>query len=308
MAPRVVKWCKNQQLVADVNERSSHKTPTPSGGGIGFIMAALPIMMAVAWFVPVANPTFLKALMFGGLAVAILGWFDDVKNLPAKLRLLTQVIIVAIGLYFMPALFDNVAWWIEKPLLLLAWVWFLNLFNFMDGIDGYAGMQAAFLAIAISFLVPDLKPIGIVLTGSVLGFLRVNWHPAKIFMGDVGSTFLGYVLGGLLIFSATLDTSTFLLPMFTLPLLFTADATYTLIKRLLKGKKPWEAHREHWYQRAIQLGLSHSQIVIRGIQINLLLFICVLLSIYSQFGPFCLLFGVLLVALAAIKIRYLEGH
>ena len=127
MGPRVVKWCTNQKLIAEVNKRSSHKKPTPSGGGIGFIVAALPIMMAVSWFLPSSDPVFLKVLMFGGLAVAALGWFDDVKNLPAKLRLLIQFAAVGIGLYFMPPLFDGLAWWIEKPILLFAWVWFLNL-------------------------------------------------------------------------------------------------------------------------------------------------------------------------------------
>jgi UDP-N-acetylmuramyl pentapeptide phosphotransferase/UDP-N-acetylglucosamine-1-phosphate transferase len=168
---------------------------------------------------------------------------------------------------------------LERLFLGACWVWFMNLFNFMDGIDGIAASET--IAIALGYIAvtagtqSELAPIALILAAATAGFLMWNWHPAKVFMGDVGSVSIGFVLGWLLIelairqhFSAAL----------ILPLYFAADATLTLVKRTLRGSRPWQAHREHFYQRAVLGGITHSGVVVRVIAINAILLALALLA------------------------------
>ena len=167
----------------------------------------------------------------------------------------------------------------------LIWVWFINLFNFMDGIDGISGVEAAAIGIGITIIVMRTEDTGIdprlaaTVAAGAIGFLYWNWHPAKVFLGDVGSVPLGFLLGWLLLNLANSGTWE---PAVILPLYYLADATITILRRALRGEKVWCAHREHFYQRAVQNGRSHA-VVSSGVAACNLVLIC--LAIYSLDEP-----------------------
>lgn len=308
LGPRAVRFCRQQGLVVPIDARRAHAKPTPHGGGILLVATIVPLGLLAVWGLGLAQPVLLTALLLASVPVAVVGWCDDKYQCPAWVRLGVHLMAVAVGLYFMPPLFDFVPVWAEKIILLLAWGWFVNLYNFMDGLDGLTTAQAIFLGAALAFLVPQLKLLGAIIAGAGMGFLRVNWSPAKVFMGDVGSTFLGYLLGGLLLLALVDHTTTMVYPIFTLTLVFSVDATYTLIKRLVQGHKPWVPHREFWFHRAAKLGFSHAQIVRRVVGLNLLLFIIVLVGLQYQLGPITLVFGLLLLLWPARAIQQMERY
>jgi UDP-N-acetylmuramyl pentapeptide phosphotransferase/UDP-N-acetylglucosamine-1-phosphate transferase len=143
------------------------------------------------------------------------------------------------------------------------WVWYVNLFNFMDGIDGISGVEAATtgagvaLVATLAGLGPTLPAFGLIVAAAALGFLWWNWQPARIFLGDVGSVPLGFLLGWLLLALAARGEWA---PALILPLYYLADATLTLVRRALRGEKVWRPHRQHFYQRAVQRGASHARV------------------------------------------------
>ena len=152
---------------------------------------------------------------------------------------------------------------LDKAAAILLWMWFINLFNFMDGIDGISGIEAGFIAGGIA-LVAWIAPasaqnpaLGIAIVAAAIGFLAWNWHPAKIFLGDVGSVPLGFLLGWLLL---SLAAAGLWAPALILPLYYLADATITLVRRGIRGERVWQAHREHFYQKAVQGGRSHAAV------------------------------------------------
>jgi UDP-N-acetylmuramyl pentapeptide phosphotransferase/UDP-N-acetylglucosamine-1-phosphate transferase len=189
-------------------------------------------------------------------------------------RLLAQAAAVAIGILVLPG---------PRDLLYLAaigllWIWWINLFNFMDGIDGLAGSEAA--AIGAGLLLfgsvgagadSALQALAAAVIGAAVGFLVWNWAPAGVFLGDVGSVPLGYLLGFLLLGLAVRGYWKIAL---VLPLYFLADATITLARRLLRGERVWEAHREHFYQQAVRRGLGHAAVVERVVAADLVLIGC----------------------------------
>lgn len=309
-AGKAMRRCKELNLNAEVNERSAHKNTTPTGGGYSFVVTCS--LFAAVWinFFAAEHFRLILNVIFGlGAVVAYIGWLDDTKNLNPLLRLSCQVFICALTTYFMPTLTGNVLpLWAEKTLIFLGWVWFLNLYNFMDGIDGIAATQTAFIAGFLFFVFPEVKTIAIVIASCMIGFLRFNWHPARIFMGDVGSTYLGFILGGLLLLNLTQGFSNSFYAGLIITLVFVGDTTFTLIKRLLKGKKPWQAHKDHFYQRAVHnLGLSHSQVVKRIIILNSIFLVLAILSQLSHFGLYFMSIALSILILVAIRIRYLEG-
>jgi UDP-N-acetylmuramyl pentapeptide phosphotransferase/UDP-N-acetylglucosamine-1-phosphate transferase len=262
------------------NQRSSHSAPTPRGGGIAVTAAIL-----LAWLVlildGVAEVKFL-AIGFGGLLLAAVSGVDDIRSLPQLPRLLAQLIAVAIGMVVLAPLGPVVQGWLPAGLdhlvTALLWIWFVNLFNFMDGIDGIAGSEAAAIAVGLVVFAslgvgvhPALSWLAAPICTAALGFLVWNWAPARIFLGDVGSIPLGYLLGFLLLSTAARGHWKIAL---ILPLYFLADATITLGRRLMRGEKIWQAHRSHFYQRATQQGLGHAAVVWRVIAANIMLIAC----------------------------------
>jgi UDP-N-acetylmuramyl pentapeptide phosphotransferase/UDP-N-acetylglucosamine-1-phosphate transferase len=184
--------------------------------------------------------------------------------------------------------------------LFLAWLWFVNLYNFIDGIDGIAGSLTAMAGLGIVFVAmaagldPVLPLLAAATGGAALGFLAWNWHPARIFLGDVGSVPLGFVVGGLLILLACRGewAAALILPGYAL-----GDATLTLLGRMVRGERFWRPHREHFYQRAVQGGLSHDAVVRRILLVQTML---LLLAAASLAVPPAARFG--LVGLAALLV------
>jgi UDP-N-acetylmuramyl pentapeptide phosphotransferase/UDP-N-acetylglucosamine-1-phosphate transferase len=266
------------------NQRSSHERPTPPGGGIAVVgvtllaWAALAGLGYAAW--SVIGP--IMALAFG---LALVSWADDLRNLPPLPRLAAQAGAVVIALTTVP--FDQTyaalvppAW--ALPFAALAWLWFINLFNFMDGIDGLAGTETVSVALGIGAvamvagLADGTPALSIALGAAAAGFLILNWHPARIFLGDVGSVPIGFLLGWFLL---SLAAAGHWVAALVLPAYFLADASLTLARRLVRGERVWQAHREHFYQRAVQAGASHAAVTRTVAIANLGLIGCALLSL-----------------------------
>jgi UDP-N-acetylmuramyl pentapeptide phosphotransferase/UDP-N-acetylglucosamine-1-phosphate transferase len=284
------------------NERSSHVVPTPRGGGIAVIGVSVVAWMTL-WGAGLVPPlTVIVALAAGGLAVV--SWLDDLRGLSPAIRLLAQFVAVAGGILALPhgAIFQGwLPFGLDRIAGALLWVWFVNLFNFMDGIDGVDASEAATIGIGIMLVAGDsldLAAPAAAIAAAALGFLVWNWAPARIFLGDVGSVPLGYLLGFLLYQLALRGSwQTALI----LPLYFLADATLTLLRRLARGERVWQAHRQHFYQRAVQRGLGHAAVVLRVIAANVVLIACAYASVRGWgFAALCvavLTVAVLLVAL-----------
>ncbi len=258
--------------VEDVpNDRSSHAASMPRGGGLAVLGAVL-----IAWSAGILltgeDTVFHPLILFGTLLLMLVSLLDDICGLPAVPRLIVQVIAVVPGILLLETsggLFEGVVTWqADLALTALAWLWFINLYNFMDGIDGLAAVETASLGIglagmaALGLAVPGMLDPSVALGAAALGFLVLNWQPARIFLGDVGSIPLGYLLGWLLIQLGSDDFagSSGWAAAVILPGYFLADATITLVRRALRGRNVMQAHREHFYQRALDLGRSHATV------------------------------------------------
>jgi UDP-N-acetylmuramyl pentapeptide phosphotransferase/UDP-N-acetylglucosamine-1-phosphate transferase len=258
----ILRWLRAKQILDLPNARSSHAVPTPRGGGL----AVTPIVVAGIGlcFALRGGSAADWAMLAGAAGLAALSWIDDRRSLPPWPRFAAQIAAVALVLALMPkcavtgGLLPSAA---EKILLGLAWVWFVNLTNFMDGIDGITGVETISLSVGLLLALPGVAAAGplAILAGAALGFLVWNWHPAKIFMGDVGSIPLGFVLGYLLLRGTILHPLGWAVGLI-LPALYWTDATLTLVRRGLAGKPVWQAHKEHFYQRATQGGWSHARV------------------------------------------------
>ena len=263
-----VRFAKKKKLVDMPNSRSSHSTPTPRGGGAVFASLFLFGVLVSLLFFPEADKPFLFAMLTGGSIIAVTGWIDDVKGLAPKIRLGFQFIAVAIALFIVggfPSLnlgFMTVPLGIlGLPLALVAGVWLINLYNFMDGIDGLAAGEAIIVSIAGGLIMmrgegSSLFSLLFILAALVGGFIIWNWSPAKVFMGDVGSGFLGYIFA-VFAFAGERSGSAPAMIWAVLLSVFVVDATLTLFKRIKGRKNLAEAHREHLYQKAVISGMSH---------------------------------------------------
>jgi UDP-N-acetylmuramyl pentapeptide phosphotransferase/UDP-N-acetylglucosamine-1-phosphate transferase len=276
----IIPILRRRDMLDYPNERSSHFDPTPRGGGI-----AVTISILLAWIalhkVGLVASSFVS-IALGTSLLALVSWIDDLRGLSPGMRLVAQGAAVTIGILVLPSTRSALEAWLGSTLFFVAaglvWVWWINLFNFMDGIDGLAVSEAAAICsgLLLFALVGDgadpaaaLLAAGII--GAALGFLVWNWSPARIFLGDVGSVPLGYLSGFLLLDLASRGRWKIAL---ILPLYFLADATITLLRRLLAGERVWEPHRQHFYQQAVRNGLPHSAVVKRVIAANLLLIGC----------------------------------
>ena len=230
------------RLLDQPNARSAHRVPTPRGGGLAFVLVG---SFAAAWL-----GSWLPLLC---LPLALVGFLDDHHNLPASLRYGVQLVTALILLLIspLPTLAIGFLSWL---MLLIAATAVINFTNFMDGLDGLvAGCMAVIFAVAALTGMPALCP----LVGALLGFLLWNWSPAKVFMGDVGSTCLGAVFAGVVLQQSSFQTAMGLLLVGT-PLL--ADACLCVPRRLLAGQRVFQAHRLHLFQRLHQAGLSHRRV------------------------------------------------
>lgn len=273
----IKEYAIKKSLIAHVNDRSSHTTPTPHGGGIAIAITWF-IGLIYLYFTNQIDQTLFYALLVG-IIISVVSFFDDLFELSAKLRLIVQSLVSLFGLYILGGLgsldfglfsMDNQIFTNVFAFFMI--IWFINLYNFLDGIDGYAGSEALFLALAGFALFGGNHFL--VLAVAVLGFLIWNWHKAKIFMGDVGSTLLGYNIAIFTIYYANKENTNFWIWIILFGV-FWFDATLTLYRRKKNGEKLSQAHKKHAYQRLTQSGWSHSKVVISSIFINILLFVIV---------------------------------
>jgi Fuc2NAc and GlcNAc transferase len=263
------------------NDRSSHARPTPRGGGLALTVTHLAALLVTAKY-GIAAPDLAIALAGGGLAVALVGILDDHGHVTPWLRLSCHVMAFGWALYWLGRLPPvDFGWgpvdlgWGGSVLLLVYLVWFLNLFNFMDGIDGIAAMQALTMCLAAAAMLyvvdaGSVAALPVVLLGAATaGFLAWNWPPAKIFLGDVGSGYLGYALGTLALWTVV---EGWLSPWVWLILggVFFTDATVTLLIRANARLTLVEAHRSHAYQRLSRHWGSHRTVTLAFTAVNVL--------------------------------------
>jgi Fuc2NAc and GlcNAc transferase len=266
--------------VLDVpNERSSHEAPTPRGGGAAIVLSAAAAWIALG-LIGVVQAHIVIALLGGGLAIAAIGLLDDRFRLSARVRLSVHFAAAWWALVWLNGLppvqvgeHVIVFGWAGYLLAMPAIVWAVNLFNFMDGIDGIAASEAIFMVCGgiLLVLVNDgghpHPAIGLVFVAACCGFLLWNWPPAKIFMGDVGSGFLGYVIAVLAVIEAH-ESAVALLVWLMLGGVFFVDATVTLARRLLRGERLYEAHRTHLYQCLARRWRSHRRVTLAVLAVN----------------------------------------
>lgn len=276
----ILRVLRERAILDHPNERSSHSTPTPKGAGIAVIPCILAAWLIIAWGTEASAITL--SVSAAALALAGLSWFDDLRGMSPIWRLGAQGLAVAFvllspfsGPFFAAPFFGGlVPPGFDMVLAGLLWVWFINLFNFMDGIDGLAGVEAACIGFGVALVsvavgMADVFGVfGIAIAAASLGFLIWNWHPAKIFLGDIGSVPLGFLLGWLLLWLAANGQWAAAL---ILPLYYLADATITLARRGVRGEKVWRAHRQHFYQRAVGHGLDHGRVVRHVLFVDLVL-------------------------------------
>lgn len=261
--------CLKYALLDNPNVRSSHAVPTARLGGIGFISA---YVICVIFFLHL-SPVFFKTLALA-LGVAGFSLVDDLRGLKARTRFLAHlgfsvciliigVKLIQVSVPFYVMKFGSV--FIEVGLSLLFLTAMTNIYNFMDGIDGYAAGQGIVGAAALACFSGMVGNSGLMqalffLTAALSGFLIWNYPKAKIFMGDVGSAFLGFFFGAIMLY-LTLIRPELLIPMIMVFGVFIMDASVTLIRRAINKEKIWEAHRSHFYQRLTLLGWSHRKVI-----------------------------------------------
>jgi UDP-N-acetylmuramyl pentapeptide phosphotransferase/UDP-N-acetylglucosamine-1-phosphate transferase len=267
--------------LAKPNARSSHRIPTPQGGGIAVIGATL---IAAGAFIVLTGTSVPIAVFSATLFIAAVGSADDLRSLPVLPRLLLQGLAVAVIVFMAPdklRIIPAVPFWIERALLLIAGLWFVNLVNFMDGLDLMTVAEAVPVTAGVVLLgwlgeIPASTTIvAAALCGALIGFSPFNRPVARIFLGDAGSLPIGLLLGWCLLqlafhqqFAAAL----------LLPLYYLTDATVTLCRRLMRGEPFWAAHRSHFYQRATDNGFTVWRVVSEVFMLNIGLAIMAVVS------------------------------
>jgi len=279
-------WLARYAL-ARPNARSSHKVPTPQGGGIAVVAATTIVVVAAEIFFAnqLGDQWRLSIVFASTIGLALVGVTDDLRPLDAIPRLVLQIAAVAAIIATFPAdmrIVPSIPWWLDRAVMLVGGIWLVNLVNFMDGIDWMTVAEivpttAALGLFGLMGLLPsEATLVALALCGAMVGFAPFNRPVAQLFLGDVGSLPIGLLLGWLL---AVLAGGGHLAAAVLLPLYYLADATITLMRRLVNGEQIMQAHRSHFYQRALDVGLSVNQVVARVFALNLALGLLALLSV-----------------------------
>jgi Fuc2NAc and GlcNAc transferase len=309
----VRKFALSQGLIDVPNERSSHRHPTPRAGGIAIVVTATAAFSVLLALHRLEFAVF--AALAGGVIVAAVGFVDDRYGLPAVVRLAAHALAALWALAWLGGLppvrlGDHLVASGAGGVVLgaLGIIWVLNLFNFMDGIDGIAASEGAFVAwgavavlTASAPLASGVTAAGLILGAACLGFLRWNWSPARIFMGDVGSGYIGYVIA-VLALAASRDEPVALPVWLTLGGVFFADATVTLVRRAGRGERLHEAHRTHAYQWLSRKWGSHGRVTWAVLAVNLIwLLPCAYLeTVFPQFAVLIAAIALAVLAAAAL--------
>ncbi len=308
-----LKWLKRKSIFDIPNERSSHQNPTPVGGGLIIVSVCLGLFLV--YFLLNEKP-IPKSYFAGAILVSLISWLDDLFSVPVIIRFIFHSLAAGLIVYAagvsgnidLPLIgtvnfgfFSNIIWflWI---------VWLINAYNFMDGIDGIAGVQA--IAAGLSWALTgyliggvDVEIFGLLIASSCAGFLIFNWQPAKIFMGDVGSAFLGFtfaVMPLLIDGNANFFSINLLVASVIFVWLFVFDSLRTLFVRLLAGEKVWQPHRRHIYQKLVIKGVSHQKVsliyAVLSVFVSVIFFLRYKSDIFSDF-LFLILLGIISLAL-----------
>lgn len=282
-----------QSLLDVPNDRSMHRLPTPRGGGIAFVVSFLLILPIFVWMgmLPLE-----MAVAFGGAggAVAAIGFMDDRGHVAVRWRLFvhfTCALWLLFWVVYVPGADIKLKEFISSAFFsgfaaVIGIVWLLNIYNFMDGIDGLAAVQAIFVSASGAFLyfLTDSSIAGVsalLLAAAVFGFLLWNIPPARIFMGDAGSGFLGIILAGLTLVAAVNGVS-FFCAWLILQGVFIVDATWTLLRRLLRGEAVYRAHRTHGYQQIARKLGQHKPVLLCVFLINMAILFPIALAVVKQ--------------------------
>jgi UDP-N-acetylmuramyl pentapeptide phosphotransferase/UDP-N-acetylglucosamine-1-phosphate transferase len=285
------RYALRKELIDVPNERSSHTQPTPRGGGLAIVLVTLCGLLTYGLLFFVEYRLLLLFYAFGVGLIATVSWFDDLQTLPNRVRFAVHslaAILAIIGLGYwdelsVPLLGQVHLGWVGLPITFLWIVGLTNAYNFMDGIDGIAGGQAvvAGLGWAILGIVTDqqfVSILGALLAATSLGFLFHNWPPARIFMGDVGSAFLGYSFACLAVIAANREPALAIAGVLLVwPFVF--DTIFTLLRRLKNRENVFSAHRSHLYQRLVISGYSHRSVTLLYIGLDVLVLLLALLVI-----------------------------
>ena len=295
-----------QAIIDTPNERSSHSVPTPRGGGIG---------IGIIWFIGLIFLRYCNEIedslfyaFLSGSILFVMGFLDDRFDLRPSIRLTAQFIASGVALWFLGGVskvdfgFAEIeAFWIWTPIALIGIIWFINLYNFIDGIDGYASMEAIFISFCFFLLFHD--SFLLILAAATFGFIIWNWQPAKIFLGDSGSTLLGFnIIIFTIYYQKTCEIS--ILALLIPSVLFWFDASWTLIRRFRNKEKLTKAHKKHAYQRLVQSGFSHQKTVIYAFFFNLIFAMLFFASWFYKTWVF--LFFSLSVLIAYLSIKLID--
>lgn len=290
-----------RRVILDIPlDGSSHGVPVPRGGGL----AVMPVIFGgILWaqhegLLMFPNPLCWMAVLGSAMALVLLAWVNDKRKdgVARRYRLTIQTLAVAIPLFLMPEEWrvfpELMPLYIERLVMAVLWIWLSNLYNFMDGINGITGTQTVTMTLGIVALVlltglgmeSGMLEICVMIAGAVSGFLFWNARPqAQVFLGDMGSVGLGYMMGWILILLAVqgYPAAAIILPMYYL-----ADATITAICRRLEGKRIWQAHREHFYQRAVHgTGLAHLHMTLIIALMNIMLILTAMAIVLASITP-----------------------
>jgi Fuc2NAc and GlcNAc transferase len=307
-------YARKNAILDIPNMRSSHTIPTPRGGGIVFVSLFLLSICFFALSYPQQAPLW-SSLLGGGTLIATIGWIDDRKNLPARTRLLVHALAVLWTLFNnggLPSLFMgkyHVSLGAFGYVLgLIGGIWLINLYNFMDGVDGLAAGEAVLVASAGAFLTLGTSTSFALFTlaALVLGFLLWNWSPAKVFMGDTGSGFLGFAFFCFALYSENTNTMS-LLVWAVLISVFVVDATLTLIMRARQRKRLSEAHRDHLYHQFLKAGFKHAAVTTSTLSLSFCISLATFFLSQFVFLLFIATYGLLGVIWMLLYYRFSSG-
>ena len=294
------------------NARSSHRVPTPQGGGLAVTFSTFLTVWCAAGLTGALSTGGIAQLSMVTVAaalLAIIGLIDDLGDLSQLTRLIVQCVAVTLILIALPTdarVFSALPLWLERALTLIAGVWYINVVNFMDGIDWITvaevvPVSAAIVTFGVIGILPPLTMLlALALLGAIVGFAPFNKPLARIFLGDVGSLPIGLVSGWLLL---NLAFSGHLIAALLLPFYYLADSTLTLLRRIIRREPFWRAHRSHFYQRAVDGGYTVPAVVARIFGLNVLLAALALLSMVVTSNYVLALLLVIGLTLTAILLR-----
>lgn len=304
----LIRYLKGKGLLDHPNQRSSHIIPTPRGGGIAIIASFL-VGIALLKLLSPSIPLPGKLFFIGLLTVALTSFLDDKLTIPPFIRFILQALAASLVIYEtegfhhfpLPGPFNLELGWLGIPLTLFWVLAVMNIYNFLDGIDGFAGAQAILAGIGISLL--DFHgagfPIGLLIVAAAFGFLCFNWNPAKIFLGDTGSISLGFIFSTIPLYFTTVTPHLGQFSLIIFLWFFLSDGAYTIIRRLINKEKIWKPHRSHLYQRLVIAQISHGTVV--AVLMALTLFLIFLtLAFYYFFQQYLIIVFILAVLLFVI--------